>query len=727
MAHDRPQPGDDVVQLIGDRLGRHGLGQRPVAVRQVAQQHPLRALQAVAGHVLVEGVGALEHVPGHRLGAGPVPLHPGVVAGEHLEGPLDEIGLGPGPGHLGQAAHPLLVLDPLGLHPAHQLVLDPVELGHQHHRRVLDDRLHQAQRLQVVVGRGAVQHRHRLHREQRQGLVEPELVLEVEPDPHRAAQLVGLVQHLDDPGVGQRPEHAHRPADVVALAGPGLVVVDQQPLHGRAAVAGPVQDVEHHGVGHPEARLQGLGRSGGQADQGVAVVVGVTPLGRLLADRLAALAAPAGRGYGRRLDLGPLVLDDVLGGLHPHAPGLVEAPAAGPPRDLLEVPHRQHPSAAAVVLEELGEQHGADRHVHPHPQGVGAAYQSKLTLLGQLLHQQPVLGEQAGVVDADARGHEAPQVLADGSVEAEPAHRLAHRCLLGRAQHVEAGEALSPGRGLLLGEVDDVDRRLAPLQQLLHRHVQRGLAVLEVQGHRPLRRGHQGGVAPGPGGQVGPHPGGVAQGGRHEQELGPAQLQQRHLPGPAPVPVAVVVDLVHHHEVGAGGGPGPQGPVGQDFGRAGDHRGAAVDGGVAGDHAHPIGAEGRGQLEELLAHQRLDRRGVDGPPAPGQRREDPGHRHQRLPRPGGGGQHHVVVGQQVQHRLLLMLVELEAGVGRPLLEGVQQLVGVAAGRHPLAQRRGAHGVRSPQAGAARLTAPECSRRRCGPRRSRRSGGPALRA
>ncbi len=62
--------------------------------------------------------------------------------------------------------------------------------------------------------------------------------------------------------------------------------------------------------------------------------------------------------------------------------------------------------------------------------------------LGQTLDQQPVLGQQAGVVDADAVTDVPPQVLADRRVEAEAARPLAHLRLLVLRQDVEAHQVL---------------------------------------------------------------------------------------------------------------------------------------------------------------------------------------------------------------------------------------------------------------------------------------------
>ncbi len=92
------------------------------------------------------------------------------------------------------------------------------------------------------------------------------------------------------------------------------------------------------------------------------------------------------------------------------------------------------------------------------------------------------------MVDADAGGDEPPQVLADRRVEAEPVERLADGVLLGPAERIEGEVVLGRFGGVLLGEVDEVDRRLAARQQLLDAVVERRRAVLEVQRDGPLDR-----------------------------------------------------------------------------------------------------------------------------------------------------------------------------------------------------------------------------------------------
>ena len=168
----------------------------------------------------------------------------------------------------------------------------------------------------------------------------------------------------------------------------------------------------------------------------------------------------------------------------------------------------------------------------------------------------------------------------------------------------------------------------------------------------------------------------VAQRGRHQHELGAGQLEQRDLPGPASLGVGVVVELVDDDDIGLGPGPVPQGPVGQDLGRAADDRGLRVDRRVAGDHADQVGAEVPPQGEELLRHQRLDRGGVDAALAAGQGGEVGRGGHERLARPGRRVEDHVVAVEDLEDRLLLGRVQLDADRGHEVDEPVEEQIGV---------------------------------------------------
>ena len=179
---------------------------------------------------------------------------------------------------------------------------------------------------------------------------------------------------------------------------------------------------------------------------------------------------------------------------------------------------------------------------------------------------------------------------------------------------VELGESSDGGvldRGRL-GEVHDV--RPAPGWVLTSSSSVSGsgvIAQVKRQRHRPLGVVDDRGLAAGAPGQVVGELGDVAEGGRHQQELRLRQLQQRHLPGPAAVGLGVEVELVHHHQPDVGAGALAQRDVGQHLGGAADDRGVGVHRRVAGEHADVVGAEHLAQREELLAHQRLDRGGVE--------------------------------------------------------------------------------------------------------------------
>jgi hypothetical protein len=172
---------------------------------------------------------------------------------------------------------------------------------------------------------------------------------------------------------------------------------------------------------------------------------------------------------------------------------------------------------------------------------------------------------------------------------------------------------------------------------------------------------------------------GVAEGGRHQHEGGVGQREQRELPGDAALAVGVVVELVHDDVVHFGGPAVAQGHVGEDLRGAADDRGVVVDAGVAGQHADVLGAEVTTQGEELLADERLDRAGVERAPAAGHRRQVHGDGDQRLARAGRRIEDHVAAGEDLEDRLLLGGVELEAVLGDPVEEDLEQLVAADRG------------------------------------------------
>lgn len=149
------------------------------------------------------------------------------------------------------------------------------------------------------------------------------------------------------------------------------------------------------------------------------------------------------------------------------------------------------------------------------------------------------------MVHAHARRQQPLQDLAEGGGELRALHGLFDGLTLVFLRYAVAGQRPGVLQGLVLGEVHDVQRRLAGAQAQLHRGLQSLQGVVVGQRHRARRVGHEVHGAPRAllehGGDV-TH---VAEGGAHQQELCTGQGEQRHLPGPAAVGVGKVVELVH--------------------------------------------------------------------------------------------------------------------------------------------------------------------------------------
>ena len=522
----------------------------------------------------------------------------------------------------------------------------------------------------------------RVDRPQRQWLVQGELVLQVEVDSHPAAEFVGRVGKLEQPGVDQRPIDRDRPADVMTLLAARVVILDHQPAHRCAPVARSVEQAHHHLVIHVETRRQRFRGPRHELVERVLVPVGVPALGRLLLDELLALL-----GIGLGLLCGVLVADDVGGRLDPDVAPVVEALATGASGDLLELTHAEHPNSAPVVLAQLGEQHRADRHVDADAERVGAADDLQQARLGETFDEQPILRQQPGVVHADPADQVAAEALAERRIEPESADQLLDLLLLVLAERVQAEHALSGFGGLALGEVDEVDRGTVAGQQFLDRVMERGGSVGEIERNGAPTRFHGDRLAAGPGGQVALEEVGRTERRRHQQELATGHLQQGQLPCPSALRVGVEMELVGHDDVDRRVGAVPQRPVGQDLRGATDDRRPGIDAAVTGDHADHVGTERAAQLEELLRHQRLDRRRVDAALVAGERHEVSGDRHQRLPRSGRGVEDHVVAGDQLERGLLLGRVHLDRLIGDVRGESVQQGALVGGGRKVTQNRR----------------------------------------
>jgi len=174
----------------------------------------------------------------------------------------------------------------------------------------------------------------------------------------------------------------------------------------------------------------------------------------LLADELLLLGGIAG-------DLGvdPHVLDHVLGRLDDHGAAIVEALAPGAPADLEKIADAEDGGLLPVVLAELGEEHGANGNVDADAEGVRPADDLEEALLRQLLHQKPILGEQARVVHADTVANELGELFPVGAVEAHAHQGGVDGLLLLLRGVVGAHQVLRLVGGGALAEVDEVDGR----------------------------------------------------------------------------------------------------------------------------------------------------------------------------------------------------------------------------------------------------------------------------
>ncbi len=286
--------------------------------------------------------------------------------------------------------------------------------------------------------------------------------------------------------------------------------------------------------------------------------------------------------------------------------------------------------------------------------------------------------------------HESAERLAEAGGEAEGADGVGDLvAFLARAE-LRAEQRLGAFEGGGLGEVDDVDRRLVGLHQVLDQLVQRFERPREVERDGALGGVDEGGLSLGAVGEVLAQVGDVAERRAHQQELGLGEHEDRHLPRPAPLRVGVEVELVHHDLADVGVLALAQGDVGQDLGGAGDDRRAAVDRRVAGEHADVLGAEDRAQGEELLADERLDRGRVVRDLVGGHGREVRGDRDHRLAAAGRRGEDHVVAAEQLDRRFLLVRIQLQALLLAPRHERLVEGVGIVVAREGVDEAAGGH-------------------------------------
>ena len=269
------------------------------------------------------------------------------------------------------------------------------------------------------------------------------------------------------------------------------------------------------------------------------------------------------------------------------------------------------------------------------------------------------------MVHADPGAQQPRERGPETAPEAEIAERLHDLGLTRLGRQIHAQQGGRPLHRLLLGEVDDIDRRLVLPHQALKQLTDRLDDVLHLQRNRPHGVVDDGDLAARALAQVPHEEGDVAQRGRQQHHLRLGQLQEGHLPGPAALRVGVVVELVHDDAVHVHVLALAQGLVGQDLRGAADDRGGGVDGGVPGDHADVVRPEQAHQLEELLTDQGLEGGRVVGAAPAGQGGGVGGQRDHRLARAGRGGGDDVAVLQDLRQRLVLVRVEGTAGRLRP--------------------------------------------------------------
>ncbi len=279
------------------------------------------------------------------------------------------------------------------------------------------------------------------------------------------------------------------------------------------------------------------------------------------------------------------------------------------------------------------------------------------------------------------------EFLSVGGIESGAEQRLANLLLLIRAAEVDAQQILRLLGGGALGEVDQINGVPPSGQQMLERLVQRRLAVLVVQRHRPLGGANDRHFPPGELPQTLFDRGHVAQRRGHQKEGAAIESEERNLPGDAPLPVGVIVKLIHDDVIYVWLIVA-QRHVGENLGGATNDRRVAIDRRVPGQHSHLLGSERLAQREELLVHQRLDRTGVEGGFSLAHRFEVERHRHQRFSRTGGSVEDQVLAREQLEDRFFLRGVERKTGGGDKGDEPVEDLVRAERGLTGFRQQLG---------------------------------------
>ena len=289
------------------------------------------------------------------------------------------------------------------------------DLGAQDRHRVLDHRLGQREHLERVVGRLGVERGDRLDQVERQRLVEREVALEVGID----AGAVRPGSTCTMPALRSERKQRGRVAPQAALARRALVAaLDQLAEHAVAARARSARARAGAATGScrastPKLRHQRLGRLRHRAARS----------SRASSPRSGAAAPFRGWPLARRaLPSPPRPCSRVTcsGAWHTTLPRSSKPLPPGAPGDLLEVARREQAHAARRRTCSRPREAARVRigMFTPTPSVSVPADHAQQALLRELLDQQPVLRQQARVVDADAVAEHALHVLAVRRVEA---------------------------------------------------------------------------------------------------------------------------------------------------------------------------------------------------------------------------------------------------------------------------------------------------------------------
>ena len=239
------------------------------------------------------------------------------------------------------------------------------------------------------------------------------------------------------------------------------------------------------------------------------------------------------------------VLYLVVGSLRNDKAFRVEARPPCTTGNLVEFACLQAAHAHAVELRERREHDRVDGHVDAHAQRVRAADDRKKALLCQFFYQQAIARQHARMVNADTAAQKTLEYPAEPGRKPRTSDSFLYCLALLFRGHAVACKRLRGRKRRILGEMHDVERRLALAQRQLDCSLQRLAHVFVRQRYRARSVGHDVYRTPCPFFERHGYLRDVAKRGAHEQKLRLRERKQGNLPSPAAVGLAVVVEFVH--------------------------------------------------------------------------------------------------------------------------------------------------------------------------------------